>query len=285
MALKRHFLAGGFMMYAALNRVFPAVFFWAYGLVALKYLIEKRRFAKEHLYFAGGAIAVFVILVGAAYLHLGPTSFTEAKENLTYHAASYTSHRVGLGDALFYRGEMSDGEIRANGGIPGKKAEIEEAKKPWLYGVFFFYLALIALYVWRTRRPVWEYIHLAMIPLFCVTNAQINYYNMRLLLVVHHGSDLSKYRNKFALMLLFAVETATHFAYLQGWPRYVVTAWTSVGMCVYFGWLTLVMLYDIAQSFNTQPDEEVDPVLHEPWEVAVRSDSENSGSTLATDTP
>ena len=195
-------------------------------------------------------------------LRYGPAAIDQSKENLAMHASSYTSHRVGFGDALFYRGEKTMADVKANGGTPAKKAQIEAAK-PKFYVMFLVMLVIIALYVLRSPEPIHRHIHWMMIPLFLVTNAQINYYNMRVLLVMYHASDLGKYRNKLGLSLLFLTEVATHIAFCLGWTRYAVTAMSSICLTAYFALMTAFLVADIIQSFRKREDAPAAPAPQE----------------------
>ncbi len=255
----RRVLAGAFMGYAAMVRIFPAVFFWAYGVKTLQdfaaWLRKREALPVRHLYFAAGAAAMVVLVAGGALVKLGPSALQQSKENLSMHASSYTAHRVGLGDAVFYRGEKTTQDVNAHGGISGKKALIEKAK-PKFYFLFVIWLGIIALHVVRSKEPIHRHIHWAMIPLFFVTNAQINYYNMRILLVMWHASDLGKQRHKYGLALLFLTEVATQAAYVAGWTRYAVTATSSLCLCVYFLFLTGIMVFEILRSFGFFPPEQ-----------------------------
>ncbi len=253
--LNRHGWAGGLLAYAALSRVFPILFIFPYGLLALYHLIQKRRFAPEHLRFIYGACAVLFVMVNGALLRLGPQSFVETAKNLSIHASSYSSHRIGLGDALVYRGETNWSEYMKNGGPERKKQEIIDMK-PWLNGIGLAALAIIAVYVWKRRLEAHRLIYLAAIPLYCVTNAQSNYYNFRLILMLEHASNLSLHRNKIGLLLLFLVETATQLMMIQGAStRYPVTSTASIGMLIYFIVMLAFMEYDILEPSKKSSED------------------------------
>ncbi|NIA12592.1 MAG: hypothetical protein GWP08_00835 [Nitrospiraceae bacterium] len=250
--MKRHAMAGGLMTYAALSRVFPAIFVFPYFVLMARDWIRDRKLATEHIRFLVGCTVVFTVLCGATYVRLGPKAFVETVENLSVHAKSYSSHRVGLGDALVYRGEQDKADLAKSGGIAGKKAQVN-AMKPLLYAAGCATLALIIIYVFRTRHAAFNLIMLSTIPLFCMTNAQTNYYNLRLMLIIAHASDLKRWRNKVGLILLFLVETATQFAMYKGYMRYLVTTVMSYGMLVYFVVLIGFMIAEIIK-----PDLETD---------------------------
>jgi hypothetical protein len=249
--IKRHGWVGALFVYSSLTRVFPTIFLWPYGVVVLYHLITERRFAREHLRFLLGALFVIIILVGGALLVLGPNAFVESKNNLLMHGStqSYSSHRVGLGDALFYRGEMTKDDLRNSGGILSKAENIADIQS-LLYGLGILLLVFVAFYAVRTKRPVYELIYLSIVPLFCMQTPQINYYNMRILLILNHVYDFGKARNKIGLILLFMIEIATQYSHVCGNWRYTTTCITSIGLVIYFIILLVFLAIDFANTFR-----------------------------------
>ncbi|MDQ1257659.1 MAG: hypothetical protein QG656_2265, partial [Candidatus Hydrogenedentes bacterium] len=252
--LKHPAWAGGLLTYAMLSRVFPAIFFFPYCMVMLRDILKTRTIPREHIRFVVGSAAVFIVVVGATLIELGPDSFVETADNLSVHAQSYSSHRIGLGSALMYKGEKTPQEVSQHGGTVAKGKAIN-AMKSRLFILAFAIMGVIAVFIFRTKQPPDTLIMLSMIPLFCVTNLQSNYYNMRLLLAVGHASDLSKHRNKLGLILLFLVETVTQYVMVEGFTRYIVTSSASIAMTVYFCVMLLFLLYDIVRSWAA-PEKE-----------------------------
>ncbi|MEZ4322494.1 MAG: hypothetical protein R3F61_33815 [Myxococcota bacterium] len=253
---EQYALAGGFMAYAGLNRVFPMIFFFGWGIVALFDTVRTRKLLPEHIRFVGGAALVTVLLVGAALGQYGPQTFKDSAQNLLMHNKSYSSHRVGLGDLLLFRGEASREEMakteyvhpdgKVTTGIAAKEIRIQEMQ-PLLRLAALASLVFLSVYVYRTkRRDMWALVPLAILPFYCATNPQINYYNLRLLLFLWHGwmvaSDARpRFFHRVALVLLFVCEFATQWAYLTPNPdhpaalaeRYYVTCTTSVWLGLY----------------------------------------------------
>jgi hypothetical protein len=190
-----------------------------------------------------------VFLVGAALVEYGPETFKESAHNLIMHNQSYSSHRVGLGDLLLFKGETTRAQINQNGGIHFKELVIQSMQTQ-LRLIALAAVAFIILFIARTKRPVYELVHLAIIPFFCMTNPQINYYYVRVLLVLWHGSNIDKPFHKLGLMFVFGIEVATQWAFMQHWARYTVTVTTSIGMAVYLSIIVLWMGYEIIRSFN-----------------------------------
>ena len=267
LALGRPMLAGALMGYAGLVRVFPLVFFWPYLADAACTLSRERKLNRGQLRFLLGAVLVGVILLTGILARHGAGAIPASIESLKLHAASYTSHRVGLGAAVFFQFERTDRQIVDNGGIAGKKQAVAEAK-PIFYFIFVAYLGLIAFHTWRVRPPLHRSVHWSMIPLFVATNAQVGYYTMRLLLVIWHASDIRKYRHKFGLTLLFLIEALAHYTYLRDWPRYTVNASTSVLFAGYFLFLSGILVYEILHTYGYfESVEEVAPIPSRPTPV------------------
>ncbi|MGB1581490.1 MAG: hypothetical protein ACPHER_08275, partial [Nevskiales bacterium] len=207
---------------------------------------EHKRIDARYWRFATGAGAVTVLLVSAALISFGPQAFQESWVNLRLHASpeSYSSHRVGLGDALLYRGEQSRKEMAVYGGIEGKREQLAELM-PWLKLVGLLAIIWVCVISWKTRAPPHRLIWLGIYPLFCLTNPQINYYNLRLLPLLYHLEKPNSYRHRLGLYLLFGIEAATQLVMITGATRYAVTATTSIGLAVYLAIMAAFLSRDL----------------------------------------
>ncbi|MEE9386950.1 MAG: hypothetical protein V3V08_26325 [Nannocystaceae bacterium] len=242
---KQTMLAGLCLAYAALNRVFPAIFYFAYLIPMALYLVRNRRLSGEHLRFLAGSATMTAILVGAALASYGVGAFADSLDNLLLHqsSASFSRYRIGFGDALVYRGEQSSSAVKAAGGMVAK-AKILDELKPLIYATAACSLGFIA---WWGRRSGWaadRLIPLIIVPLFILTNPQINYFNLRLLLVCWHATDFSRARNRFGMLALFGIEAITQYSHVVGNDRYATTALTSVGLTFYFAALMLAIVVE-----------------------------------------
>ena len=250
MKKERFIASGAFMAYAALNRIFPAIFFFPWLVLAIRQIVKERRVPKEHIQFAAAAAAVTIVLVISALALFGPEKIEESARNLIMHNNSYSSHRVGLGDLFVYEGETTYEDIRKSGGLHPKELKIQSIKPAlWLFGGGA--LLIIGLYVVRTKRNLYELIHLGTIPLFAMTNAQINYYNLRMVLVLWHTSQMTKnpIYHGLGMVMLFVTEVLTQKAQWDRDHRYLVTTTTSFCLAVYYSVMIIWMLFEIAQSF------------------------------------
>jgi hypothetical protein len=193
--------AGALLAYAALNRIFPAIFFAPWLFCVLHDIWKERRIPGKHLRFIIGAAIVTIALVVAGLGMYGPDTFAESAKNLQMHNESYSSHRVGLGDVLVYEGETTRKELIQGGGIYPKELRVQDMQL-MLRLIGIAALVFLALFVVRTKKPLHDITHLAVLPFYCVTNPQINYYNLRLVLVIWHVSNLNRPLHKLGLILL-----------------------------------------------------------------------------------
>lgn len=230
----RHGLAGSLLAYAACSRVFPAIFFLPYAAVVMRDLWHTRQIDTIYQRFIMGAGATALLLVVGAWAVYGTQAYQDSVGNLRLHASpeSYSSHRVGLGDALLYRGETSRQEIDRYGGIEGKREQLW-AISPWLKAMGAIAVLWVFVMAWHSREPPHRLIWLGIYPLFCMTNPQINYYNLRLLPLLYHLEKPDAYQHRLGLYLLFAIEVATQYVMVSGAARYAVTCTTSVGLLIY----------------------------------------------------
>lgn len=256
MKLNKPGWAGGLLTYSMLSRVFPVLYFFPWFIFGVRDAWKGRGIQPRDWRFVKGSALVFCLLMGATLIQFGPRPFVESYESLKLHAKTYSSHRVGLGVVLAYQGETTQEEFDRHGGTDGKRTRINNLK-PVTYTIGWVTIGLLSMYIWRTKRPLHDLIFFATVPLFCVTVAQTNYYNLRFLLVIAHTSDLSKWRNRVGLTMLFLVETLSQTVMATGAPRYVVTLCISFGLLIYFvvycGFLVFEFLGDRKASKEHAP--------------------------------
>lgn len=231
---ERHGAAGALLTYAMLVRVFPGIFGLPYVVLMVRDCLRERRLLPQYARFITGAVLCSVVLVGGSLAIYGADAYRDAAVNLKLHASaeSFSSHRVGLGDALLYRGEFTRRDMAEHGEIQGKRDQLH-ALEPYLKLAALLAVVGIALSLWRSDEPHYRAIWLGVIPLFCMTNPQINYYNLRVLLVLRHAERWHEYPHQVSLYMLFAIEVLTQAMMVAGATRYGVTAMTSWGMLLY----------------------------------------------------
>lgn len=245
---RRHAWAGALLTYATCVRIFPGIFALPYVVVAIRDILRAGRLPPIHRRFAVGAGVMALLLVGGSLYRYGPDAYVQSAMNLKLHASpdSFSSHRVGLGDALLYRGEWSDRDLRANGGMRAKRDRLWELNSG-LKALGVAVIALLVVFVARSRQPPDKLLWLGVYPLFVLTNPQINYYNLRLLLVLLHLEHWDQYRHRAGLFLLFLIEVVTQGAQVAGAARYAVTASTSFGIAVYLTFQAGFLMLDLAR--------------------------------------
>lgn len=241
------FLAGVVLAYAGVSRIFPMVFSLPLVFAALFEWREQRRVPRWALRVLGGVLVCSMVLVGGAWLNYGSDAFAQSYVNLKLHGGpeSYSSHRVGLADLFLFRGEWTRAQLNLVGGIAGKRAQLWELNS-LLRGLGLFSMLGLALYVYRARPPLHRLIWLGIYPLFIMTTPQINYYNLRLLLVVFHAERFESPWHRVGMVLLLATEVATQGVMVAGADRFCVTATTSIGLSVYLAFMLAYLLGEMA---------------------------------------
>ncbi|TPV97254.1 MAG: hypothetical protein B7733_00470 [Myxococcales bacterium FL481] len=261
---RRPRLAGGLVAYAACNRIFPAVFLFPWCIGAAAHVLRHRRIAADDRRVVVGAVATVGLLVAGALLTQGATAFVDAAQNLLLHnsAKSYSSYRVGLGDALLFAGERDRGQII--GGIPAKEAQLA-GLKPTLHAIGLVTVVWIATYIVQRRPAPHAAMVLGFFPFFALTTPQINYFNVRILLVLWHITSLSQPRHAFGLTALFAIEAMAAATQVGGAIAYTWTSMTSVGLTVYCAAMLSWLARD---AWRNEPpgDDAVD--TRSPWPAA-----------------
>jgi hypothetical protein len=269
----KHGLAGALLAYSMLNRVFPGIFGVPYALWMARDLwrawrgrnVDAGEKAKAlvrpaHRRFIVGVAASLLIFGGGALAVYGPGAFAESAAKLKMHGGpdSFSSHRVGLAVALVYDGEWSRRDFERSGGLPEKIRQLWRLQ-PVLRGVGLLMLVLMTIYVWRTKQPVWQLVWLGVFPLFALTFPQINYYNLRLLLVLAMMSQFAASdRGRawlVALVMLFLVEVVAQYVMVEGATRYAVTSITSLGLCGLFAWLLGLLLLEVRRRSDAPAPE------------------------------
>jgi len=226
--------AGGLLAYAALSRIFPAIFFFAPLVMFARDAMRERRIGVPARRFVAAAAGVTALMVGGALLQLGGQAFADSAHNLAMHgsAESYSSLRVGLGDALIFRGERYWQLLSLTGSIPAK-AEQLGALKPLTHAIGLLLLVLIGRVVWRRRGGSEPAMQLAYLAFFALTTPQINYHNSRVLLVIWHARGTRPLRDTVGLCCLLFVEVMGIATAAQGAITYTMTSMSSVGMTLY----------------------------------------------------
>lgn len=251
---RKHFaLTGGLIAYATLMRVFPAIFFFPFAVAIVVHFWQNRRLSQDQIRFIVGAALVTLTLAGSALVKLGPQAFLDAKAKIGMHAGpdSYSSHRVGLGDAMVFHGEKNREQMNFNGGILGKAEQIRE-RIPYLRLLGLLSLGFIAFLIIKEKGSPNLYMPLCVMTLFILTTPQINYFNVRLLLIIWHLVAFKHIRSTIGLILLFAIEAYVQQVDMQ-YVRYYATSSTSIGLTIYFIFIICASLANIYRKSDLLP--------------------------------
>jgi hypothetical protein len=247
LAAGRYGPAGASFGYAALNRVFPAIFLWGWLVEVVLDSWEQRRLLRKHVHFAVGALLAGGLLTLTAAAQYGPRTLFESAHHLALHNESFSSHRIGLGTVLSWRGETTREQINQftfdkSRGMRAKELFVQ-SRKMGLHLAAVGGLLLIFAYAWKVRRngeqiTAADLVPLVVIPLFCATTPQANYLNYRIVSYLWHGSafvrdDRDAPFHAMGLAVLFGTEVAAQQAHLAEYDRYSVNAISSVGMLLY----------------------------------------------------
>ncbi|APV51289.1 hypothetical protein BWI17_17315 [Betaproteobacteria bacterium GR16-43] len=107
----RPFLAGGFIAYATLLRLFPGLAILGPMLALIAIYRRDRRLDRGLLrYFAGG-IAATVVLVGASVAVSGPESWRDFARNTEKHLGTALTNNMGLPALLAYRPDTTVAQL------------------------------------------------------------------------------------------------------------------------------------------------------------------------------
>jgi len=242
---KKHMLAGGLLMFSALMRVFPAVFFFPFFIEGAWTLLTKRKIKNSTFQLFKGAVLVSAILFTGVLFRLGPSAIYEGRDKILMHAGpdSYSSQRVGLGDAMVFRGEKTRTEMNMNGGTLGKAEQIRSYSF-YLKMMAFLTVAILSLLIIKGMAPAYQYLPFCVLFVFILTTPQINYFNMRILLIIWHLWERSKVRSIGGISILFAAEIAANYLDVP-YERYTATSMTSVFLTFYYVFVMGTFNYEL----------------------------------------
>ena len=189
LARKRHFFAAGAALgYAALLRVFPALF-WAGPLLVIgSYAVRHRRLSPTHTRFLAGGLLSLALLVPASVAVAGVAAWPDFAHHITMHARTPISNHMSLKTlfaaspdtrlAHLYDARSADG---ARPWIEARRARLERLR-PFYYAAAAGILALFMLTVLR-MRSLWIALSLSPILVIVLTDPSCYYYSIFVLLV------------------------------------------------------------------------------------------------------
>lgn len=233
----RPYLAGFFTGYAAMMRLFPAVFLYGPVAKAAAQMLERRKLDLKRYQQPIKVVVAFlitaVVMESGAALIIGLEPIQQHAESIAEHVSPEELSSRRMGFAIAYGHEW---KLRPRYITDERKAEIAAASTERLVIAVLVLLAL----AWGLRRsPDWETYALGFIPFFLLATASYYYFSIRAVLVVLHASDLSKLRNRVALIFLFALEVFANGSETL-WPRHRV--WLVGGLSQLLALYVIVMV-------------------------------------------
>lgn len=222
-------LTGAGVVLATTSRVFPGIFLFPLAVSALIERLQSGRWPAQARAWLGAGALTGGLLFSWSLARYGLSSWESAIENLALHARSFSSHRVGLGSLLVWRGELDGESIRAAGGLLAKELQVQALRPALVVSGGLACLALGGLAFRRRIAPDFLFA-LALVPLFCLTNAQIGYYMVRTVMIAALARRVQWPAARILLAGWFLVEVVAQVSKVLGWERYATTSLTSWGV-------------------------------------------------------
>ncbi|HEV8246614.1 MAG TPA: glycosyltransferase family 87 protein [Polyangiaceae bacterium] len=255
-------LAGAFLMWSSLLRIFPVILFFGWGIIMGLYLLDRLRdrgsirSVKDLLHpshwrvLAGAAIAV-AVLVPASMAVAGKDSYKQFYEHtLKTHQGTPLTNHMGLETMLvhdwssrmrFMRDDNLDDPFQS-----WKQGRLDrfKARKP----IFFAIVAFIGLWsVWALRRTklLWIAIPLSVPMLMCLTNLTCYYYSFFMTVAA-----LVTVRRQLGPAILATSGASTILLYSPSGYYWVDDRFTA--QTYLFAALALLVLYAYSRPFSIE---------------------------------
>jgi hypothetical protein len=231
--------AGLFAGWSAALRFFPAMWMWGPFGKGVAGLV-RGVVSKPLLMLAAGFLLAVGVLQGGAFLTYGTEPAKVHFENMLDHndPMQLSSRRIGLAQAI---SQQEGGRLHKF--ITTRQKKLIDEQKPIRYGVGLLVMLLLAAGLRRSRDD--EAYAFGFVPFFLLTTASYYYYQARITLAVVHGGDLSLYRNRLGLSVLFALEVFSNFAAVyEGTMRMVLIGNLAQGLAIYVVWMLICLHYE-----------------------------------------
>ena len=148
-------LAGALFGYAAMVRIFPLLFLFGPGLVALRQLLARERPRWAFQLAAGFALAVALCLAAGSAVGRGPAAWSEFARNLDKHRATWLTNNVGLDNLLLYGPDTFTRRL-VDWSAPepwllwqGKMDAMRAERRPWMLAATGLFLFVLGAALWR----------------------------------------------------------------------------------------------------------------------------------------
>jgi len=244
----RPFLAGLLAGWSATLRFFPALWMWGPFGKGVAGLL-RRKVHRSLLVLAAGFLVAVGVLQGAAVASYGVDAHRVHFENMLDHndPMQLSSRRIGLAQAL---SQQDKGRLHRF--ITTRQKKIVDAQKPLRYGLGLGIMLALAWGLRRARDD--EAFAFGFLPFFLLTTASYYYYVARVTLAIVHAGDLSRWRNRAGLGILFGLELFSNFAAVyEGNMRMVLIGNLAQGFAVYTVLMVAALNFEAGAS-DAEPE-------------------------------
>ena len=248
MLKKEHYaIAGSLTAYAALSRVFPAIFAFGIGAKFALELLGRRTVNRRHLAYLASFGATVAVLVLASIVYAGGLdSWREFAGKIAYHNKSISDWRVGFKYIFMmaYR--------RQPPGTSSHGLFFDEWRIVW-WSIQVFVLALSVFLVRKLDDH--EAMSYGFVPVFFLVAPTYYYYIMLLVPFLFFACKLERPTRALGLIMLFAMSMVAWKLY-PGWGRGYAFFFTV--SCMLLGIVFYMMELALVVSLGKTPPEPED---------------------------
>ena len=147
--------AGALFGYAAAVRIFPVLFLFGPGILAIRALLKREQRKWIFDLAIGFAISIVVALAAGCLVGRGPAAWSDFAEAITLHRGTWLTNNVGLDNVLLYDTETFERKL-VQFGLPepwihwqAKMDQLKEDRRLELLAAKALLLLLLAAAVWR----------------------------------------------------------------------------------------------------------------------------------------
>lgn len=231
MKLKRYKTAGACMAYAAMARIFPAIFLFGFGAQALWDLFRTRTVERKYIEFFVAFALVAAALLGLTVIDAGGTGqWEEFLGKITLHNKDISTTRVGFKYIFLYPFERFGEKVRG----------FEEHRTAW-----WAIQAAVLLFAFFAVRRLEDYetIPFGFLPAFFLAAPTFYYYVMLIVPLFLFLPKASNTGRALGLCLMFLFSIVAYLLHLA-WPiNFFLCFLLSCGLLLLCGYLSVVALF------------------------------------------
>ncbi len=171
---EKMFLAGFFVTYASLIRIFPIAFAFGVGIKIIYQLIKTKKIEKKYLKFIFGGVFSFIVLIPLSIVIYGKSNvYAEHINKIKNHSTVIATNHAGMKN-LFYYDKDTSLKFKSIGEWRQKVNETLNIKKFQIFGTIFLFIMILCIAFIKAKED-WEAFILgaALIP---IVGYMANYY-------------------------------------------------------------------------------------------------------------